>query len=239
MCIEAVYESTKSSQAAKYGGCFTGEDTVTTPNGVKKSLSELQIGEKILSFDTSSKKLVFSEVILFLDYDPLQKRKFLTIFLASGRTFTVTSNHLLLVGNLKYTRTVYAEKVKIGDSLLVSKSNGTIFEDNVLEIKTVMKTGVYAPLTQVGTIVVNDMIASCYATIDSQYLAHWAFLPLRLVWNIKQNLYSLWYPVKKPSVIWSRVSPLVTLNKPSIGVHWYAKILYTTASYFLPSHLHK
>lgn len=192
-----------------------------------------------MSFDTSRRELVFSEVILFLDYNPLEKRKFLKLFLASGRTFTITSNHLLLAGSLKYTRIVYAEEVKIGDSLLISKSNNTIVEDEILEIKTVVKIGVYAPLTQVGTIVVNDMIASCYATIDSQYLAHWAFLPLRLVWNIKRSLHRLFYFVKKPSVVWPGVSPLVTINKPSIGVHWYARILYTTASYFLPSHLYK
>lgn len=192
-----------------------------------------------MSFDTSSKELIFSEVILFLDYDPFQRREFLFFFLASGRTFTVTSNHLLLAGSLKYMQTVYAKELKIGDNLLFGNSNNTIVEDNVLDIRTVLKTGVYAPLTQAGTLVVNDMIASCYATIDSQHLAHWAFLPLRILWNIRKSLYKLWSIIKKPSISWSSVSPLVTNNKPSIGVHWYAKILYTTASYFLPSHLCK
>lgn len=192
-----------------------------------------------MSFDTSNKELIFSEVILFLDYDPLKKREFLFFFLASGRTFTVTSNHLLLAGSLKDMKTIYAKELKIGDTLLLGNSNNTIIEDNVIDIQTVLKTGVFAPLTQAGTLLVNDMIASCYATIDSQHLAHWAFLPLRLMWNIKQGLYRLWYIIKKPSVSWSSVSPLVTNDKPSVGIHWYAKILYTTASYFLPSHLYK
>ncbi|KAJ8931945.1 hypothetical protein NQ314_015097 [Rhamnusium bicolor] len=228
----------ESSQAAKYGGCFSGENTVLTSLGVRRKLSELQIGEKILSQDPTTQQLIFSEVILFLDYNPIERREFFKFFLLSGRTFIVTANHLVLSGTFKKYRTVYAKKINIGDNLLVSDSNNTIVEDSVVQIKPIIKTGVYAPLTKVGTLVVNDIIASCYATVDSQSLAHWAFLPVRLVWNIKQSLFRFWSIINKPVISWSNAPTSVTSGRPT-GVHWYARMLYATANYLLPSHLYQ
>ncbi|KAJ8963617.1 hypothetical protein NQ314_005517 [Rhamnusium bicolor] len=102
----------------------------------------------------------------------------------------MTVKHLVLSGTFKKYKTVYAKKINIGDNLLVSDSNNTIVEDSVVQIKPIIKTGVYALFTKVGTLAaVNDIIVSCYATVDSQSLAHWAFLPVRLVWNIKQSLF--------------------------------------------------
>ncbi len=37
------------------------------------------------------------------------------------------------------------------------------------------------PLTNTGTIIIDGVVASCYANTESQTLAHWAFLPLRVV----------------------------------------------------------
>lgn len=230
----------ESSQGARYGGCFPGDSTVTTSNGERKKLSDLQIGEKILARDPKTNKLVFSEVILFLDYDPKQKRQFLFIKLASGRTLTVTPTHLVLTGHSKNVRTVFAEQIKIGDVILVSDSNNVMTEDTVVEITGVIRTGVYAPLTEIGTVVVNDIVVSCYATVDSQVLADWAFLPLRLVWNVEQGFKRLWNILSRPLEIWT-VNPTTraVTNSRTIptGVHWYAKMLYIIADYLIPSHL--
>lgn len=184
---------------------------------------------------------MFSEVILFLDYDPLQKRQFLTIKLASGRTLTVTPTHLVLSGHSKNVRTVFAENIKIGDVLLVSDSNSNIIEDSVIEIRGVIRTGIYAPLTEIGTVVVNEAVVSCYATVDSQSLADWAFLPLRLMWNIEQSFMRLWQVLSKPLRVWSNEfsTPVTSYRTVPVGVHWYARMLYTLADYLIPSHLRK
>lgn len=234
-----MFSIAESSQGARYGGCFPGESTISTSSGQKKKLSELRVGEKILARDPRTNKLMFSEVILFLDYDPSQKRQFLTIKLATGRTLTVTPTHLVLTGHSKNVRTVFAENIKIGDVLLVSDSNNSITEDSVVEISGVVRTGIYAPLTEIGTVVVNDIVVSCYATVDSQPLADWAFLPLRLVWNIEQGFLRLWGILSKPLGIWSRdISVSVTSSRTiPVGIHWYARMLYTLADYLIPSHL--
>ncbi|CAG9769287.1 unnamed protein product [Ceutorhynchus assimilis] len=225
----------ESSQAAKYGGCFTGESTVLTSTGVRRQLSELHVGEKILSHDPATQKLVFSEVILFLDYNPSQRREFLNFHLKSGRTLTVTSNHLI---TLKDGRTVYAKSLKIGDNLLVSDDKNSLSKDTIEQIKTVFRTGVFAPLTKVGTVVVNEVVASCYATVDSQTLAHWAFMPLRLVWNVKLGIHRFWVLLNNPLHGW--MVPINEIRKelPAEGVHWYANVLYATANYLIPTHIH-
>lgn len=226
----------ESSQGARYGGCFPGDSLVTTSTGQKKKLSQLQIGEKVLSRNAKTNKLVYSEVILFLDYDPLQKRQFLIISLASGRTLTVTSTHLVLKKHSEVVQTVFAGNIQIGDVLLVSDSNNSIQEDSVIKISGVVRTGVYAPLTEAGTIVVNEVVVSCYATIDSQVIADWVFLPVRFIWNVEQGLVRLWTVLSKPLDVWSSRS-VTTTKTISVGVHWYAKLLHTLGYYVIPSHL--
>lgn len=224
----------ESSQAAKYGGCFSGENIVLTSTGIRKPLSELRVGEKILAHDATTKKLVFSEVILFIDYDPTEKREFLKLNLRNGRTLTVTPNHLV---TLKDGRTVYAGTLKTGDKLLVSDDKNNLNEDTIVLVTSVFRTGVYAPLTKVGTVVMNDVVASCYATVDSQSLAHWSFLPLRLVWNVKLGMQRAWVLLKSPLKGWNVETNEISKQNPPVGIHWYAKMLYSTAVFFIPSHL--
>ncbi|CAG9863770.1 unnamed protein product [Phyllotreta striolata] len=227
----------ESAQGAKYGGCFPGDSTVLTSDGVRRKLSDLQLGERILSKDPSTDELTFSEVMLFLDFDPAQKREFLTIRLSSNRTLVITPNHLVekFDGTSEGYRTVFAGTIKPGDSLLVSASD-KILVDNVAEVSLTVRTGVYAPLTRTGTLVVNDVVVSCYATVDSQSLAHWAFWPLRWSWSFRRGARRLWYAVSRPFASWSGRS--VELQRQSdTGVHWYAKMLYSTAQYLIPTHL--
>lgn len=227
---------TESAQGAKYGGCFPGESTVLTSTGVHRKLSDLQIGEKILSRDPSTTELTFSEVILFLDYDASQKREFLEITLASNRTLVITPNHLVQKDTLEGYRTVFAQSIQLGDNLLVSVSNNKIVRDRVIKLSATLRTGVYAPLTRTGTLVVNDVVVSCYATVDSQWLAHWVFWPLRWAWNVKKGVGRAWYVVSRPFGAWSEQSLEVT-KQSDTGVHWYAKLLYSTAQYLIPTHL--
>lgn len=226
----------ESSQAAKYGGCFSGQSTVLTSTGERRKLSELRIGESVLAHDSATDELVFSRVIMFLDYDPKQRREFLQISLSSGRTLTVTPSHLLV--NADTARSVrFADKFKPGDKLLVSDSKNKLVTDVIVSIKPILLTGVYAPLTTVGTVVVNDVIASCYATVDNQSIAHWALLPARLVISAKDGIHRMWSLLSRPVTAWS-ISKTVTA-RPSVGVHWYARFLYIIGEFVIPSLIYK
>ncbi|XP_044757302.1 tiggy-winkle hedgehog protein [Coccinella septempunctata] len=221
----------ESSQAAKYGGCFSAETTVLTSEGITKRLPDLKIGEKILSLDPSTFQLTFSDVLLFLHYDPEEIRQFVMITLKSGKTLTVTPTHLVLSGSLKTNRIVYAGDLRPSDIMLTSDSKNGLQEDVIVEIEQVLRKGLYAPLTEAGTVVVNDVLASCYAVVNSQALAHLAYGPLRLIHNMKEGLRKLWSLISRPITGWNTSRSFI---KPTIGVHWYGKMLYSLVDIFYP-----
>lgn len=183
-----------SSQASHSSGCFTATSTVLTESGERRLLSDLRLGERVLSMSKEGKP-VFSEVLLFMDRDINQKREFVEIRTESGSKITVTPAHLLLSTSLissqnveRRQKYVFADRIQEGDLLLVN-INGSLVPDRVQRVSATLSRGVYAPLTAEGTIVVDNVVASCYALIDSQFVAHLSFMPVR-VYNVLRHWFS-------------------------------------------------
>ena len=82
--------STEASHPSKSGGCFTANSTVMSSDGSRLKLSELKIGDSVLSVNSVSGELEFSPIILFLDRDPNEARQFFTIQTESGHSLTLT-----------------------------------------------------------------------------------------------------------------------------------------------------
>lgn len=61
-----------------------------------------------------------------------------------------------------------AKKVEVGDSLV----DQTFKLKQVTQIRTVELEGLYAPLSQSGTIIVNGFTTSCYAGILDHHFIH-------------------------------------------------------------------
>lgn len=82
---------------------------------------------------------------------------------------------------------IKANKVKIGDTVQVycTKSNKLI-DKEITKIENEFKRGYVAPMTQSGTILVNQIYSSCYAEINNHYVAHVVMKPL-----------SIWYSLRK------------------------------------------
>lgn len=214
---------TESSQAAKSGGCFSEETTVETSSGARVRLADLRVGDRVLALDLASGRLTYSEVLLFLDRDPLQRREFLRLRTAGGRSLTVTPSHLLLVQDAgrRPPQAVFAARVRLGDLVLVPAGDGAPQTDTVVAIEEVLMQGVFAPLTREGTIVADGVVASCYAVVDSQWLAHLTYAPFRLMASVRNLVGG---------------NDTVSYDAP-VGVHWYAKALYALAQFVLPGAL--
>ncbi|KAM6958610.1 indian hedgehog B protein-like [Tautogolabrus adspersus] len=202
------------SVAAKSGGCFPGEASVTLEGGGHKSMSDLRPGERVLALAGGGGELAFSEVLTFLDRDPGTWKLFYTLQTAAGARLSLTAAHLLYVteGNCSEgaepargaLRTVYASDAGPGQCVLVSE--GEVGEGRLSQITQVSVKGgrgAFAPLTQQGTLVVDGVVASCYAVLDQHSLAHWAFSPLRLIHSLTGSK-----------------------GSHKDGVHWYARILH-------------
>jgi len=142
----------------------------------------------------------------------------------------------LLGSRLKAT---FASRVQIGDWIVsADPTTGRLTPQRVVDVLAIVRQGVLAPLTVQGTLVVDQVVVSCYAVIDDQYIAHWAFAPVRLLNNVHQGLIHLWRSIStvgRSQAVDARST--VVVSPEGAGVHWYARMLYRIARFALPSHL--
>ena len=133
----------------------------------------------------------------------------------TGRHLSLTSSHLLPTDTRGY---VMAKNIHPGMNIFVMNEEGVLVTETVANVSDVMKQGYMAPLTAEGTLIVNNVAASCYATIDSHYVAHAAVAPMR------------W---------WYGLFGLAKESNDMIGVHWFARMLYEMTSFLIPSIIHQ
>jgi secreted trypsin-like serine protease len=229
----------KPTSGSRLFGCFPGHSTVFNADG-PLTMSQLKLGDTILTVDVTSRTLRYDQVIAFLHRDVTETLwSFLEVVTESGRTLMLTRDHLVYSSpgisetNDGEPRMVFASQLKVGDyvySFSVEKfrinnsTNGRtpstkITADKVVRTGVRYARGVYAPVTTSGTVVVDGVMASCYATFSSHRLAHAAMLPLRLM------AYST---VGETQQI---------IDESKNGIHWYASTLWWLAEAFLPSAL--
>jgi hypothetical protein len=133
----------------------------------------------------------------------------------SGQQLSLTSSHLLPTDIHGY---VMAKNIRVGMNIYIMNDNGQLTTETISNIIDVVKQGYIAPLTQEGTLIVNNVAASCYATINSHYLAHVVLAPMRWWYNLFGKVHE---------------------SNEIIGVHWFPKMLYEITTFFIPSIIQK
>jgi len=225
-------------------GCFPGDSVVTTDAGVKKPMKDLRVGESVLALSDDG-LLRPSEVLLFLDRSETARTEYVTLVTDAGKSITATPTHLVLRwekperSQIRHANPVYAKNVRVNDTLLtVIGGDGGLLRlrtERVVAVTRTVKFGLYAPLTVDGTVVVDDVVASCYAVIDRQWLAHLAFLPVRAMAAARASLYGLVWRLGHP-LHDSSPSPAVDdAVQPADGIHWYPRMLYAISDYAIPA----
>ena len=100
--------------------------------------------------------------------------------------------------------------------------------------------GAYAPLTAHGTILINRVLASCYAVIEEHSWAHRAFAPYRLAHALLAALAPSRtdrgggggggrVPSAAPGAPGAPDAPGAS------GIHWYSQLLYQIGTWLLDS----
>lgn len=129
------------------------------------------------------------------------------------------TGHLIYAGNssASHVQPVFAGQLQTGNDVIVNAS-GNVGRATIVRVSWSRDSaGVYAPITERGTIVVDDVIVSCYAEFSSHATAHACLAPLRYVHYVTGWL-----------VQHSASDVLVE------GVHWYAATLRRLAKPILP-----
>ncbi|XP_010186830.1 PREDICTED: indian hedgehog protein-like, partial [Mesitornis unicolor] len=108
-------------------------------------------------------------------------------------------------------RPFFVSRVRPGHFVLVAVAGGGLQAAQVVGVRDQRDVGAYAPLTRHGTLVVDGVVASCFALVQEQYLAQLAFWPLRLYHSL---------------VGWPGMQ--------GDGMHWYSGLLYRLGRLLLP-----
>lgn len=251
------------SVAVEKGGCFPGWAWVTVAGGGQRLLSSLHPGDKVLTLSGTG-QLIFSPVILFLHQNSQSWATFISVETEDGQRLALTPHHLLFTaphGKVPYSeyQAQFSSKAKVGDYVLVHKLGGHVAPSRIVSVSLVESLGVYAPLTDDGTLFVNDILASSYAVVEYHKLAHWIFGPMRIFFSFNQLL---WGETVRTYNTTETVNTGGLLNKTSVcqqnhqsahldpeikwkhhlyrndsNVHWYAQLLYNFGFLFLDSSL--
>lgn len=132
----------------------------------------------------------------------------------NGASISLTPGHLI---NIKSKGYIKASLVKLGDVMSVySSEKNNFIESEIIAIESEIKQGYIAPLTESGTILVNNVHASCYAEINSHWLADLVMKPV-----------NLWYKLSK------YLGASDTNNEN--GINFYVTILQQFSLKFIPS----
>lgn len=210
-------------------GCFSRDSSVQLVNGEKKSLVDLRSGDRIPTGD--DKDLLSTEMILMMDHQPSRTglsrlfsdgdlhpsvldrlAMFVTLLTSSLHQLSLTSVHLLPVRRWNSSEVKYlpARDVLLGDYLFVLQ-DGQILSSPVIESRREVKEGLFAPLTLHGTLFVNDVLTSCFASVPSHQWAQLFMTPFRWYYLVMRQFTSV---------------PPFGLDDDVEGIHWTLKTIF-------------
>ncbi|XP_040905700.1 desert hedgehog protein isoform X2 [Toxotes jaculatrix] len=181
------------SVAVEKGGCFPGWARVTVAGGGQKTLSSLAPGDRVMALSGTG-QVVFSQVILFLHQDQESWSTFLSLETEDGHRLTLTPHHLVFLSphcrlDSSEYQAQFASRAKTGHCVLIHTAEGHVRPSRIISVSVEESMGVYAPLTEAGTLFVDGVLASNYALVEHHSLAHWAFGPVRLLSSFIQLLW--------------------------------------------------
>lgn len=223
---------TENSVAAKSGGCFPGSATVHLEQGGTKLVKDLSPGDRVLAADAEG-RLLYSDFLTFLDREDGSHKLFYVIETRQPRAqLLLTAAHLLFVApqhnqsqeGIPSSRALFASRIRPGQRVYVLGEGGQQLLPAAVHSVSLREeaSGAYAPLTAQGTILINRVLASCYAVIEEHSWAHWAFAPFRLL----QGMLAALCPSGGGDPVGAPATP---------GIHWYSRLLYRIGSWVLDS----
>ncbi|NXA35847.1 SHH protein, partial [Eudromia elegans] len=216
----------ENSVAAKSGGCFPGTATVHLEHGGTKLVKDLSPGDRVLAADAQG-RLLYSDFLAFLDREDGSPKLFYAIETRQPPArLLLTAAHLLFVAPqhnesepAPRSRALFASHVRPGQHVYVLGEGGRRLQLAAVHRVRLHEeaSGAYAPLTAQGTILIDRVLASCYAVIEEHAWAHWAFAPFRLAHGLLSVLGA------------AAAGP----EPPAAGLHWYSRLLYRIGSWVL------
>jgi hypothetical protein len=131
-------------------GCFPNDAIVKTPKG-KKQCCELELNDMVL-VDGGK----YEKIVCFSHFDTQTESSFIKITLRNGKRVRATKSHLIMVNNKEIKS---FDSVVVGDKLKYKQKFCS-----VMSIEIVSEKGLICPITESGSIVVDNVLCTCYAS---------------------------------------------------------------------------
>lgn len=180
-------------------GCFSGDTIVTVFGSGQVYMKDLQVGDQVYTGTSKDGTALYQSIYSFGHWQQNLPMEYIQLYYNKlSRDYPpleLSPNHLIFLAK-DTVSPVPANAVSVGD-LLLRYNNGIREEVTVTDIKMITKQGAYLPLTSDGTIVVNDIAASAYvsiqpqapkilgmidaAFISEQTVFHWWLSPYRMI----------------------------------------------------------
>lgn len=147
--VDVSYNASKPSLKVDLSACFSGMSTVEVLGKGSLAMKDLQVGDEVFSGNA------YEFVYAWAHLEETTKATFLQIHTASKNMLEITAKHMVFVDGK--ADPIPAIAIQIGDSLGGSK---------VTKIGSIEKTGLYAPLTASGSMMVDGIKVSSYITLQ-------------------------------------------------------------------------
>nr|XP_032821176.1 sonic hedgehog protein-like [Petromyzon marinus] len=232
------------SAAARAGGCFPGAARALLEDGRARRVGDLRPGDRVLAGDPASpaRGPFFSDFVAFLDARPRERARLVAVeTLRPRRSLLLTPAHLLFAAESPAGPFAarFAGGVRAGHYVYVT-ARRLLRAARVERVReAALPAALYAPATAHGTIVVEGVLASCYAATERHELAHWALAPMRAALALRGLLPSP--PGRGPDA----AAPPANCSGGCGGgddgggdggcggLHWYPAALYTLGRWLL------
>jgi len=173
------------------GKCIYEEADVRMADGSKRRVKHLEIGDRVLAYSVE-KGLHSSRVYAEFYNDNQTLVKIVEIETSNGRKIPVTPQHSLFVrqclaDDQKSWATKSASQIRVGDCLPRYYTEGDVVEESVVNIRVFEARGIRQPVTETGTIIVDDVVISCYDRVVSQEATHLALFPYQWLVGVTQT----------------------------------------------------
>ena len=178
-CVKWSYDI----QMDQKSSCFSGNTWVHSRNGLVQ-MKDLQPGMEVLVY--KSGEFVYDSVYMFLHVDSRPLSRTMYQICTQMDCITISHDHILFVG--KTLDPMMVSNLRVGQVLYTLEK--TLNKSGVfLPIISIQKIssmdGIYAPATHSGTILVNSIVSSVYATTTWQSGAHASMFPVRMYYAIR------------------------------------------------------
>jgi len=175
------------------GKCIYDEASVRMADGSTKKVKNLEIGDHVLAY-SPNRGVHASRIFADLHNDKDTSMSIYEIETSSGRKIPVTAEHSLFVrpclsDDKENWTPKSAQDVRVGECVprYYREDGGDVIEDSVVRVRVFEAKGIRQPVTETGTIVVDDVVVSCYDRVVDQDASHMALFPYRWILQLTQT----------------------------------------------------